>query len=179
VCSRRSGCSSVRGGRGVGRRGGGRDQKGCGPHLGLLSGSASSALGGTSLETVLESSGHILEVASAASTDGLSSLSLLGPVVCRCSQYCCPRASSTRYRFVDAICEKFTYTCGSWQQGSRKKSTHASEREESGDLFEIPSVFPSTLMFPSPAVQRFLDSRIVYFRRRLYFEYPLHRSRAV
>jgi hypothetical protein len=64
----------------------GRDQKGCGPHLGLLSGSASSALGGTSLETVLESSGHILEVASAASTDGLSSLSLLGPVVCRCSQ---------------------------------------------------------------------------------------------
>lgn len=81
MCSRRSGCSSVRGGRGVGRRGGGRDQKGCGPHLGLLSGSASSALGGTSLETVLESSGHILEVASAASTDGLSSLSLLGPVV--------------------------------------------------------------------------------------------------
>lgn len=76
-----AGVFNVRGGRGVSRRGGGRDQKGCGPHLGLLGSSASSALGGTSLETVLESSGHILEVASAASTDGLSSLSLLGPVV--------------------------------------------------------------------------------------------------
>lgn len=77
-----AGVLNVRGGRGLGQRGSGRDQKGCGPHLGLLGSSAPSALGGTSLETVLESSRHILEVASAASADGLSSLSLLRPVVC-------------------------------------------------------------------------------------------------
>lgn len=57
-------------------------QMGCGPRLGLLASSASGALGLTRLESVLESSGHILEVASSAGTDGLSSLSLLGPVVC-------------------------------------------------------------------------------------------------
>lgn len=30
----------------------------------------------------------------------------------------------------------FTYTCGSWQKGNRKKSTHASGCEEIGDLLE-------------------------------------------
>lgn len=42
---------------------------------------ASSTLGLALLEAVLESPRHILEVAHAAGTDGLSPLSLLGPVV--------------------------------------------------------------------------------------------------
>jgi hypothetical protein len=75
------GVSNVRDRRGIGPESGGGGQKGCSPRLGLLGSNATGALGCASLETVLESSGHILEVASAAGTDGLSSLSLLGPVV--------------------------------------------------------------------------------------------------
>jgi hypothetical protein len=77
------GVSNVRDRRGIGPESGGGGQKGCSPRLGLLGSNATGALGCASLETVLESSGHILEVASAAGTDGLSSLSLLGPVVCK------------------------------------------------------------------------------------------------
>lgn len=51
------------------------------PRLSLLV-DAPGALGLASLEAVLESSGHILEVAGSAGADGLSSLRLLGPVVC-------------------------------------------------------------------------------------------------
>lgn len=77
------GVSNVRDRRGVGPERWWRGSEGMRSHLGLLGSKATSALGCASLETVLESSGHILEVASAAGTDGLSSLSLLGPVVCK------------------------------------------------------------------------------------------------
>jgi hypothetical protein len=110
----------------------------CGPRLGLLASSASGALGLTRLEAVLESSGHILEVASSAGTDGLSSLSLLGPVVCEDWSVLHVQKS---VEFSISGCRRmfgrvFTYTCGSWQKGNRKKSTHASGCEESGDLLE-------------------------------------------
>lgn len=48
----------------------------------VLLGSRAGALGLTVLEAVLESSRHVLEVAHAAGTDGLSALALLAPVVC-------------------------------------------------------------------------------------------------
>lgn len=52
------------------------------PHLCLQGARAFRACGDTGLETVLEAAGDILEVSHAASTDGLSSLGLLAPVVC-------------------------------------------------------------------------------------------------
>jgi hypothetical protein len=48
----------------------------------LSSGSTPGTLGSTGLEAVLELASNGAEVPHAASTGGLSSLSLLGPVVC-------------------------------------------------------------------------------------------------
>lgn len=62
------------------------------PRLSLLV-DAPGALGLASLEAVLESSGHILEVAGSAGADGLSSLRLLGPVVCT-GQYDMPNGQA-------------------------------------------------------------------------------------
>jgi len=56
-----------------------RDRGGCSGRSGL---GASGVLGVADTEAVVESSGDMLEVLHAAGTGGLSSLGLLGPVVC-------------------------------------------------------------------------------------------------
>lgn len=73
----------------------------------------------------------------------------------------------------------FTYTCGSWQKGNRKKSTHASGCEEIGDLLEPHQYFRpfgNRSKLRNPDIPRVSQSFIVvgFF---FLFEYPLRESK--
>jgi hypothetical protein len=75
----------------------------------------------------------------------------------------------------------FTYTCGSWQKGNRKKSTHASGCEESGDLLEPHQYFrpfENRSKLHNPDIPRLSQSFIVVvFSFFFLFEYPLRESK--
>jgi hypothetical protein len=95
--------------------------------MSLSSGSTPGTLGSTGLEAVLELASNGAEVPHAAGTGGLSSLSLLGPVVCGC-RYVSLGSSLTLLSPPSVPLDRSqgagvdgTYTCGSWRQGNRTR----------------------------------------------------------
>jgi hypothetical protein len=118
-------------------------------------------LGSANLEAVLEASGHGGEGSHAAGTGGLPALGLLGPVVYFpfVSAHP-PLLLSSPLQGWAAVrakggCSIFTYTFGSWQQGSRKKRKCASGCAETGDLFV-------DQMTPSASCRDILDAIILF-----------------
>ena len=120
---------------------------------------AAGVLGLADLEAVLESARDVLLVPHAASAGGLSPLSLLTPVDCESIMLArlCPSRRRPHHHgrissplgmlyleLRDYVIRDIgmgvmaTYTCGSWQKGSRKRSTPSSGCAESGDLMMLP-----------------------------------------
>lgn len=92
-------------------------------------------------------------------------------------QYCSSTVSGFSISNLSTnICKVFTYTCGSWQQGNRKKHTHASGCEESGDLEKSHQYFRIIVAFFQVHPSRHsLTLAIVQFRCRFFIEYSIAR----